>query len=242
VQTIIKNKKVNVQNWGLLDYKTAWDKQAALHQSVIDEKIFNRHNEDEATATNNYLVFVEHPPVYTLGKSGKSEHLLLSEVELEQKGIQYYPNNRGGDITFHGPGQLVVYPIIDLDNFFTDIHKYLRYLEECVIQVLKEYAINAGRLVGATGVWLDAGMLEKERKICAMGIRCSRWVTMHGIAFNVNTDLNYFKNIIPCGIKDKSVTSLQKELGRQIELYEIQEKFKKHFSAIFEAELTQNKK
>lgn len=233
----LKNNNIEVQHWGLMDYKEAWDKQAALHQSVIDEKIFNRHNEEEAKATNNYLIFVEHPPVYTLGKSGKVEHLLLSEKELTEKGIQYFPNNRGGDITFHGPGQLVVYPIIDLDNFFTDIHKYLRFLEQCIIEILKEYKIDAGRLEGATGVWLDVGMQAKERKICAMGIRCSRWVTMHGLAFNVNTDLQYFNNIVPCGIADKAVTSLQQEIDETISLSKIQKQFQNHFSNIFEAQL-----
>lgn len=240
MKTKLKNKKVEVQHWGLLDYKEAWDKQAALHQSVIDEKIFNRHNEDKAKPTNNYLIFVEHPPVYTLGKSGNPEHLLLNEIELKEKGIQYFPNNRGGDITFHGPGQIVVYPIIDLDNFFTDIHKYLRLLEECVIEICKAYNIEAERLPGATGVWIDAGKHAKERKICALGIRCSRWVTMHGLAFNVNTDLEYFNNIIPCGIQDKAVTSLKQEVGKTIEIDVIQEKFKFHFSNIFDAELIKN--
>jgi len=181
-------------------------------------------------------LFVEHPHVYTLGKSGDEKNLLLNEKQLLDKHANYYKINRGGDITYHGPGQLVAYPILDLDNFFTDIHKYLRLLEETIIITLKEYGIESGRSKGETGVWLDAEDKFKARKICAMGVRCSRWVTMHGWGFNVNSDLNYFNNIIPCGINDKAVTSLNKEIGRDVDMQEIKEKLKKNFSNLFEAE------
>lgn len=231
----MKNKRVEVLNWGLIDYKIAWDKQTQLFQSVIDQKVANR-SLPNPSPTNNYLVFCEHPPVYTLGKSGKIEHLLVNEKSLQNQNIQFFRNNRGGDITFHGPGQLMVYPILNLDNFFTDIHRFLRFLEECVIQTIAEYEIEGVRIEGATGVWLDA-QKPTARKICAMGIRASRWVTMHGIALNVHTNLDYFKQIIPCGISDKAVTSLEQEIGHPINLKEIQQKFEQHFEHIFEAEL-----
>ena len=187
--------------------------------------------------TKNHLLFVEHPNVYTLGKSGNVNHLLINEIQLEEKKATYYKINRGGDITYHGPGQLVGYPILDLDYFFSDIHKYLRLLEETIILTLDEYGIKAGRSKGETGVWLDEDNVFKARKICAMGVRCSRWVTMHGWGFNVNSNLDYFKNIIPCGIQDKAVTSLNKELGHDVDLNEVKQKLKKHFSQLFDCDL-----
>ncbi len=225
-------------DWGLIDYKTAWDKQTKLFQSVINQKVANRKKETP-TPTNNYLIFCEHHPVYTLGKSGKIEHLLVQENSLQAQNIQFFRNNRGGDITFHGPGQLMVYPILDLDNFFTDIHRFLRFLEACVIQTIAEYHVHGDRIEGATGVWIDAKK-QTARKICAMGIRASRWVTMHGIALNVQTNLDYFKKIIPCGIADKAVTSLQQETGLAIDLKEVQQKLKQHFAKRFDAEIFKN--
>jgi lipoyl(octanoyl) transferase len=207
------NKDVKVIDLGLIDYKECWDYQEKLFNSIIELKIENRKS-NQNIPTTNYLILCEHPPVYTLGKSGDLSNLLLNDDELETKGIDFYKINRGGDITFHGPGQLVMYPIFDLDNFFTDIHRYLRFLEEAVIKVCAHFQLQTGRYDGFTGVWLDTDN-ENARKICAMGVKCSRWVTMHGIAFNIKTDLNYFKYIIPCGIEDKDVTSLQKELGEQ---------------------------
>ncbi len=219
-----------------MDYKTCWDYQEELFNSVISQKISNRNvGPSEQIPTKNYLLFVEHPHVYTLGKSGDEKNLLLNEKQLIEKKSSYYKINRGGDITYHGPGQLVAYPILDLDNFFTDIHRYLRLLEETIILTLKEYNITAERRKGETGVWLDAQNELKARKICAMGVRCSRWVTMHGWGFNVNADLDYFNNIIPCGINDKAVTSLNKELGRDVDMKEIKEKLKKNFALLFEA-------
>ena len=201
---------------------------------IIDIKRANR-NKELPDLTDNYLLWVEHPPVLTLGKSGKIEHLLLDEKMLQQKGIEFFKTNRGGDITFHGPGQLVVYPIFDLDNFFTDIHKYLRFLEEAVIKTLDEYGIHATPSAGETGVWLDVGT-PFARKICAMGVRASRWVTMHGLAFNLNTDLSYFEYIVPCGIQGKGVTSLSKELGREINVETVKEKLLFHLKDLFEIE------
>jgi lipoyl(octanoyl) transferase len=219
-----------------MDYKTCWDYQEELFNSVISQKISNRNvGPSEQIPTKNYLLFVEHPHVYTLGKSGDEKNLLLNEKQLIEKKSSYYKINRGGDITYHGPGQLVAYPILDLDNFFTDIHRYLRLLEETIILTLKEYNITAERRKGETGVWLDAQNDLKARKICALGVRCSRWVTMHGWGFNVNADLDYFNNIIPCGINDKAVTSLNKELGRNVDMKEIKEKLKKNFALLFEA-------
>lgn len=223
-----------------MDYKACWDYQEKLFNETVNLKISNRYlPEEKQIPTKNYLLFVEHPHVYTLGKSGDEKNLLLNEKQLLDKHANYYKINRGGDITYHGPGQLVAYPILDLDNFFTDIHKYLRLLEETIILTLKEYGVESGRSKGETGVWLDAEDKFKARKICAMGVRCSRWVTMHGWGFNVNSDLNYFNNIIPCGINDKAVTSLNKELGRNVDMAEIKEKLKKNFSKLFEAEFIQ---
>lgn len=241
--TSMKNKQVIFQDWGLIDYKEAWDKQEALFADTVNLKIQIRNrevaagaDEEEDTLTPNYLVFCEHPHVYTLGKSGKPEHLLLDEQGLKEKQAVYYPINRGGDITYHGPGQIVSYPILDLDNFFTDIHLYLRTLEEAVILTLADYGLNAGRYPGYTGVWFDADN-ENARKICALGVRCSRWVTMHGLAFNVNTNLDYFKNIVPCGIDDKDVTSMQRELGHEVDINEVKKILKHHISVLFNMEM-----
>ena len=240
----MKNKKVTFTDWGLIDYKEAWDKQELLFSETVDLKTQIRNlksvtegNEyQDYAATPNYLIFCEHPHVYTLGKSGKPEHLLLDEAGLKEKKASYYPINRGGDITYHGPGQIVGYPILDLDNFFTDIHLYLRTLEEAVILTLAEYGLQAGRYPGYTGVWFDADN-EHARKICALGVRCSRWVTMHGFAFNINPDLEYFKYIVPCGIDDKDVTSMQRELGRTVDNNEVKEILKKHISVLFGMEI-----
>jgi lipoyl(octanoyl) transferase len=232
-------QQVKYIDLGLIDYKEAWDYQEELFQAIIDVKRANRKREQEDEVleeTQSKLIFCEHPHVFTLGKSGHLSHLLVNEEQLAAKGASFYKINRGGDITYHGPGQLVGYPIFDLDNFFTDIHKYLRFLEEAVILTLDEYGIKAGRINGSTGVWLDWDN-PRARKICAMGVRSSRWVTMHGFAFNVNSDLDYFTNIIPCGITDKAVTSLDKELGRPVDMKEVQEKMKKHLASLFEMEL-----
>lgn len=230
------NKKVTLQNLGLKDYKETWDYQEALFKETVEMKIRNRREALELE-TPNYLLFVEHPHVYTLGKSGDFENLLLSEKQLEAKGATFYKINRGGDITYHGPGQIVGYPILDLDNFFTDIHKYLRFLEEVIILTLAEYNIIGTRSEGETGVWLDAGT-PFARKICAMGVRASRWVTMHGFALNVNVDLGYFDNIVPCGIRGKSVASLHAELGvTEVSMEEVRGKIQHHFCSLFEAEL-----
>lgn len=229
--------QVIFKDLGSIDYKEAWDLQEKLFKSTIDLKILKRDGKSEEL-TENYLLFCEHPHVYTLGKSGKPEHLLMGEGRLAEINATYYKINRGGDITYHGPGQIVAYPIFDLESyFFTDIHKYMRLLEEAVIQTLLEYGIESGRVDGLTGVWID-GNTPNERKICAMGVKSSRWVTMHGIGFNINTDLSYFNHIVPCGIEDKSVTSLQKELGRQIDIQEVKEKLKKHFAQQFNVEYT----
>ena len=229
------SKKIKFEDLGVRDYKEIWDYQEALFKSILDLKIKNRRENTQIT-TPNYLLFVEHPHVYTLGKSGDVSNVLLSEDELELKGAKFYKINRGGDVTYHGPGQIVGYPILDLDNFFTDIHKYLRFLEEMVILTLKEYGLSATRSDGETGVWLDVGT-PFARKICAMGVRASRWVTMHGFALNVNADLGYFDNIIPCGIKGKAVTSLNTELGvTQVDQEEVKLKLKTHFLNLFEAQ------
>lgn len=234
----MQNKEIIFEDLGLMDYKACWDYQEKLFNETVQQKIKNRDlPEAEQTPTKNYLLFVEHPHVYTLGKSGDEKHLLVNETELKEKEATYYKINRGGDITYHGPGQLVAYPILDLDNFFTDIHKYLRLLEETIILTLKEYGIDSERSKGETGVWLDTDNPLKARKICAMGVRCSRWVTMHGWGFNVNSDLGYFNNIIPCGINDKKVTSLKQELGHEVNMAGIKEKLKKNFCALFEATL-----
>lgn len=222
---------------GLIDYQEAWDYQEQLFQETVDRKFQNRKlPEAEQKPTQSYLLFCEHPHVYTLGKSGKREHLLVSEQELKDLKATFYPINRGGDITYHGPGQLVGYPILDLDHFFPDIHKYLRYLEEVFIKVLADYGLKGERSDGETGVWFDVGT-PKARKILALGVRASRWVTMHGWAFNVNTDLSYFGHIVPCGIYDKDVTSLERELGHPVDMAEIEAKAKQYFCEIFEVEL-----
>lgn len=225
-------QEVEVIDLGLKDYKETWDYQEELFQGIIDLKIDNRRN-DANHQTPNYFIFVEHPHVYTLGKSGDMSNLLLNEEQLAAKDATFYKINRGGDITYHGPGQLVGYPILDLDNFFTDIHKYLRYLEEAIILTLAEYGIKSERSEGETGVWLDVGT-PFARKICAMGVRTSRWVTMHGFALNVNANLGYFDNIIPCGIKGKAVTSMEAELDRKIDMKEVEEKIKRHFQTLFQ--------
>ena len=242
---------VYFEDLGEMDYQSAWDYQEQMMKANLDIKTQNRLlqltgpadellNEQERQSTINHLLFVEHPPVYTLGKSGKKEHILIGENDRAEKGIQFFNTNRGGDITFHGPQQIVGYPILDLENFFTDIGLYLRTLEEMIIMTLADYGVEAGRSAGETGVWLDAGIPGKERKICAMGVRCSRWITMHGFAFNVNTDLSYFNHIIPCGIQNKQVTSLQKELGMKVNLEEVKQKVKKNFAVCFDAELREN--
>ncbi|MNJ91659.1 Octanoyltransferase [compost metagenome] len=229
------NKKVEFIDWGLVDYQEAWSKQEAIFDQTVALKTQNRTNNTQLE-TPNYLIFCEHPHVYTLGKSGKPENLLLDDAALLAKEATYYKINRGGDITYHGPGQIVGYPILDLDNFFTDIHLYLRTLEEAVILTMADYGLLAGRYPGFTGVWLDADN-ERARKICAMGVRCSRWVTMHGFAFNVNTDLDYFKNIVPCGIDDKDVTSMQRELGYVLDMEEVKDRLKYHISTLFNMEV-----
>ena len=234
-----QNKKIELVDLGYQNYKDTLSVQERFFNEIISVKRANR-SKDSKDLTKNYLFWVEHPPVITLGKSGKNEHLLLNDDLLKQKGIEFYKTNRGGDITFHGPGQIVGYPILDLDNFFTDIHKYLRFLEQAVINTLKEYGLETARSEGETGVWLDA-KTPFSRKICALGVRASRWVTMHGFALNINTDLDYFNYIIPCGIKEKGVTSLAKELGFSVPLSEVKEKLKYHLSILFEAQFQEQK-
>ncbi len=224
-------QEIYFKDLGLRSYKEVWDLQEVLLKQNVERKA----NEADRTTTVNHLLFVEHPPVYTLGKSGKEEHVLINEETLKQKGIEYFHINRGGDITFHGPQQLVGYPILDLDKFKTDLGWYLRSLEQVMIDTMAEYGVRGDRSKGETGVWIDVGVKGKERKICAMGIKCSRWITMHGFAFNVNTDLSYFDFIIPCGIQNKQVTSLQKELGRAVDMNEFKEKVKRNFEKVFEA-------
>lgn len=234
----IINKTVKFRDLGHMDYQEAWDYQESIFAETVALKIKNRSLLPSVQIpTPNFLFFVEHPHVYTLGKSGKQENLLLDNSGLERHQATYYKINRGGDITYHGPGQLVGYPILDLDNFFTDIHKYLRLLEEAIILTLADYGIEAGRIDGLTGVWLDHIKKENPRKICAMGVKSSRWVTMHGFAFNLNVDLSYFGHIIPCGIDDKAVTSLHLELGRKVDEIEAKERVKKHLADLFEMEI-----
>jgi len=228
------NKTIHIQDLGVKDYQETWDYQSTLLQEIVDLKIANRKAQTDLP-TSNYFLFVEHPHVYTLGKSGDLSNLLLNEAQLEAKGARFYKINRGGDITYHGPGQIVGYPILDLENFFTDIHKYLRFLEDVIINTIAEYGLKGERSKGETGVWLDVGT-PFARKICAMGIRTSRWVTMHGFALNVNANLGYFDNIIPCGIKEKAVSSMHAELGKEIPLKEVKEKILKHFKTAFEVE------
>jgi lipoyl(octanoyl) transferase len=248
-------QKVIFRDLGKMDYKTAWDYQERLMQENTRVKSVVRSRESVVTpqdsgypdselqtpnselSTQHYLLFVEHPPVYTLGKSGNIENVLMSEAQLEENGIQFFRTNRGGDITFHGDQQIVGYPILDLEKFYTDIGKYLRNLEEVIIATLNDYGLKGARSAGETGVWLDPDIPGRERKICAMGVRTSRWITMHGFAFNVNTDLSFFNNIIPCGIQNKQVTSLEKELGRKVDFEEAKERVKKNFEKVFEVEL-----
>lgn len=229
------NKQVEFKDLGLQDYKEVWEYQEKLFQDTVDLKIKNRR-EELSIETKNHLLFVEHPHVYTLGKSGDIDNLLLNGKQLEAKGATYYKVNRGGDITYHGPGQIVGYPILDLDNFFTDIHKYLRFLEEVIILTMADYGLKGIRSDGETGVWLDVGT-PFARKICAMGVRASRWVTMHGFALNVNVNLGYFDNIIPCGIRGKAVTSMHAELGIKLDEAEVKQKIVKYFAQLFEAEI-----
>ncbi|MEO7768993.1 MAG: lipoyl(octanoyl) transferase LipB [Ferruginibacter sp.] len=251
---------VTYKDLGIIDYKIAWDYQESLLQenvkrkaalaikmamareslagisAITEETAFG--NSESELSTAHYLLLCEHPPVYTLGKSGRQQNILISEAEMEQKGIQFFKTNRGGDITFHGPMQIVGYPIIDLEKFYTDIGRYLRELEEVIIRTLAEYAITGKRSKGETGVWIDPDTPGKERKICAMGVRCSRWITMHGFALNVNTDLSYFENIIPCGIENKKVTSMEKELNAVVDLQEVKEKIQRNFEKVFNVMLS----
>jgi len=222
---------VHFQDLGLIDYQEAWDFQEQLFKATIDRKIAQRNGAKEV-ATENHLLFCEHPHVYTLGKSGSVDHLLLSDDQLTQHDARFYKINRGGDITYHGPGQLVAYPIFDLDHFFTDIHKYMRFLEEAVIATLADFGIKGERYDGLTGVWIEP-TTARARKICAMGVKSSRWVTMHGIGFNVNSNLSYFSHIVPCGIDDKAVTSMQQELGHEVDMSAVKAALKKHLAAGF---------
>ncbi|WP_159946649.1 lipoyl(octanoyl) transferase LipB [Polaribacter septentrionalilitoris] len=228
------NRNILLKDLSVKDYKETWDYQTTLLQEIVDVKIDNRRN-DHNNITKNHFLFVEHSHVYTLGKSGDMSNLLLNEKQLTEKGATFYKINRGGDITYHGPGQIVGYPILDLENFFTDIHKYLRLLEETIILTIAEYGIKGTRSKGETGVWLDVGT-PFARKICAMGIRSSRWVTMHGFALNANVDLGYFDNIIPCGIRGKAVTSMEAELNKKVDLQEVKSKILKHFKTLFEVD------
>lgn len=226
--------RVVFQDWGRISYKEAWDRQTTLHNELKNRKLRNRRSVGEEVQ-NHYLIFCEHHPVYTLGKSGSVDHLLLSEDQLAQQKIEYYKINRGGDITYHGPGQIVAYPIFDLDEMFTDVHRYVRYLEEVIIKVIGYYGLDGIRIKDYTGVWLPEDASQKNRKICAIGVHLSRWVTMHGLAFNVNTDLNYFRHIIPCGIddKDKEVCSLRSELGYTLDYEKVKKEVRKTFEEIF---------
>ncbi len=232
-----QNKKTKFLDLGLIDYKQAWDYQTNLYQSILDIKSQNRTNGTQLP-TNNYLLFCEHPHVFTLGKSGDEQNLLIKKEDLHTVEATYYHINRGGDITYHGPGQLVVYPVIDLENFFTDIHKYMRLLEESVIQTLQEFNISAGRIKGLTGVWIDSEGETTARKICALGVKTSRWVTLHGLAFNVSSDLEYFDYIVPCGIQDKAVTSLEKEKGSVQDFELVKSVLKDKLANLFEMELS----
>lgn len=237
-QVLTQNKTVHFTHLGLIEYQAAWDYQEKLFWEAVHQKVANRKlPAEQQMVTQNHLIFCYHPHVYTLGRTGDESHLLLNDTSLKEKQAQFFKINRGGDITYHGPGQVVGYPILDLDHFFTDIHKYMRYLEEAVIRTLAEYGIASGRVEGLTGVWLDGEEPGKARKICALGVKSSRWVTMHGFAFNVNTDLSYFGHIVPCGIDDKAVTSLHVELGREVDMPEVEAKLKRHLAELFEMEL-----
>ncbi len=228
------NKETRFIDLGLIDYQQAWDYQTDLFNKTLEEKKQNRNLiASDQHRTNNYLIFCEHPHVYTLGKSGDEKNLLIKKEELHTVNATYYPINRGGDITYHGPGQLVVYPVIDMENFFTDIHEYMRKLEEAVIQTLSTFKIVSGRIKGLTGVWIDCNDRNRARKICALGVKTSRWVTMHGLALNVNSDLSYFKHIVPCGIDDKAVTSLEKEFGSHIDMTMVKSLLKERVASLF---------
>ena len=232
-------QKVKFQDLGLMPYQKAWDYQENIFRGIVDQKSANRKlPEDKQKETQDYLLFCEHPHVYTLGKSGDLNNLLINQARMDEEHIEFFKTNRGGDITYHGPGQIVGYPILNLDHYFTDIHKYLRYLEEAIILTLADYGLKGGRSKGETGVWLDEG-LPTARKICAMGVKASRWVTMHGFAFNVNSNLKYFGYIVPCGITDKAVTSLNVELGRELDMEEVKGKVKGHLAELFEVMLVE---
>jgi lipoyl(octanoyl) transferase len=251
IKSITLDKQlVTFKDLGLIDYKAAWDYQEGLLRTNVQLKTaiakdLNQNLDSSSSdspnplSTTHYFILCEHPPVYTLGKSGHLENVLISEAEMDQKGIQFFKTNRGGDITFHGPSQIVGYPIIDLEKFYTDIGRYLRELEEVIILTLAEYNIVGGRIKGETGVWIDAGITGKERKICAMGVRCSRWITMHGFALNVNTDLSYFENIIPCGIQNKQVTSIASEVNDLVDILSVKEKLQRNFEKVFNVSLIQ---
>ena len=235
-------QQLEFRDLGRMDYKTAWDYQENLLQKNLNIKAEARSAEPATPdpmilPTTHYLLFVEHPPVYTLGKSGNIDHVLINDQQRQEKGIEFFHTNRGGDITFHGPSQIVGYPIFDLEKFYTDIGRYLRDLEEVIILTLSDYGITGGRSAGETGVWIDSAFKGRERKICAMGVRCSRWVTMHGFALNVNTDLDYFNHIIPCGIQNKKVTSMKEELGREVDMDEVKQKLKQNFSKVFQVSI-----
>lgn len=238
----LEKQQIIFEDLGIINYKKAWDYQEELVKKNLEIKMEARRASDvgqvtmnNAQKTYNYLLFCEHPPVYTLGKSGRMENVLLSKDEMEEKEIEFFKTNRGGDITFHGLQQVVGYPILDLEHFYTDIGKYMRNLEEIIILTIADYGIKGERSKGETGVWIEPGIMGRERKICAMGIRCSRWITMHGFALNVNTDLSYFNNIIPCGIVNKQVTSIEKELGQKVEFEEVKEKIKRNFEKVFDS-------
>ena len=229
---------VSFRDLGLAPYKETWDFQEELFERNVQRKLQNRlEGKADGEGTEDVLLFVEHPHVYTLGKSGDAFHLLVSEEKLKEIGATYYPINRGGDITYHGPGQIVGYPLLDLEHFFTDIHKYMRYLEEAIIRTIAHYGIVGGRIEGLTGVWLDIDDPKKARKIAALGVKCSRWLTMHGFAFNVNTDLNYFNHIVPCGITDKKVSSLSNELGREMDMDEVKRILLQELADVFQFEI-----
>ncbi len=235
-----KNNKIEFQNWQTIDYQEAWKKQTQIFEHVLAQKALNRNREEqglEPLPTSNYLIFCQHPHTFTIGKSGNFAHLLLDSRMLQAIEAQFVPTNRGGDITYHGPGQIVGYPILDLDNFFTDIHRYMRTLEQAVIQTLAHWQIEAGRIEGLTGVWIEPDVPHKARKICALGVKTSRWVTMHGFAFNVRVDLSYFKHIVPCGIADKAVTSMDRELGYQPDIQEVAYVLKVMLADVFQAQI-----
>ena len=235
----MSKQQIIFQDLGLMDYQRAWDYQEKLLKENVRRKslVYSQEPGADGPPTQHYLLLTEHPPVYTLGKSGNKKNVLLADDEMKARSIQFFNTNRGGDITFHGPQQIVGYPILDLEKFYTDIGKYLRNIEEVIILTIAEYGIKGERSAGETGVWIEPGVLGRERKICAIGVRCSRWITMHGFALNVNTDLSYFNYIIPCGIANKQVTSLEKELGRKLDMGEVKEKIKRNFEKVFDAEL-----